>query len=63
MLLGHVQAEPAERGGVGEEAGVGLVGGLQQRARRGSGVVLGQEVADGVGERSVVLGDGDRHDR
>ena len=41
----------------------GLVGGFQQRPRRRSGVVLGQEVADGVGERSVVLGDGDRHVR
>ena len=61
VLFGHVKAEPAELGGVGVERGVLLGGGLEQRPCRCPSLALGQEVADGVGERAVVLRDGDRH--
>ena len=60
-VLGDVEPEPAEVGGLLEERRVGLVGGLQDGAGGGAGLVLGQEVGHCGGERAVVLGDGDRH--
>ena len=48
-----------ESGQLGPEVGRGLVGAVEQGAGRAPGVVLADEVADGVGEGTVVVGDGD----
>ena len=47
-LLGHVQPEPAEVAELVPEGGQRLGPGLEQAARRRAGLVLGQEVGDGL---------------
>ena len=60
-LLRDMQAEPAQVRDLGPKFGQRFLGSIEQGASRGSGSFLLQEVADGVGERFVVLGNGDRH--
>ena len=62
MLLGDVQAEPAEVGAASSQnVGQRLGRRLEQGAGGAAGVALGEEVGGGVGEGAVVFGDGDRH--
>jgi hypothetical protein len=35
---------------------------LEQAARGGAGLMLGEEVGDSLRERAVIFGDGDRHE-
>ena len=61
VLLGEVEPQPAQLHEVAPERGQLLGFGLQQRAGGAAGLPLGQEVRRGLGQRTVVIGDGDRH--
>ena len=60
VLLGHVQPEPAEPGDLLPRGGHRLVGGVEQRPRRGA--LPGEEEGAGhLGQRAVVVGDRQGH--
>jgi hypothetical protein len=61
VLLGQVEAEPAQLRDVAPERGQGLGLCFEQDPGRPSGIVLGQEVRGGLAKGAVVFGDGDRH--
>ena len=61
MVDRDVQAEQAEACQLGPEVRQGFRLGVEQGAGGGTGLVLGQEVGDGLRERAVLFGDGDRH--
>ena len=61
VLLGQVDAEPAQLRHVLPEGRAGLGVGLQQGPVRRQRVVVGQHAAHGGPERPVLVGDGDRH--
>ena len=63
MLLGDVQAQPAQLGHRRPRGGQLLRVVLEQHPGLAPQVVLDAEVGDDVGQGLVVLGDGDRHGR
>ena len=62
VLLGDVQPEPAQPAQFGPEGGQLLGLRVEQRPGRLPGAAGAQEVGHGLGERSVIIGDGDRHE-
>jgi hypothetical protein len=62
VFLADVQAQQSQLRQLGPVRRQRLVGCLEQGARRRARLVLGQEVCDGLGERAMIFGDGERHD-
>ncbi len=60
-VLRQVQTEPTELRELGPEFGQRVVGRLEPLASGAAQVALLGETAHGLGERAMVLGDGDRH--
>ena len=60
-FLGEMDPEQAEAGQLGPEARQPLLIGLEQAARDGAGLMLGEEVGDGLREHAVIFGYSNRH--
>jgi hypothetical protein len=61
VLLGQVQAEPAQLAQLGPVPGQRLGLGFEQGPGGAAGVTVGEELGHGLGQGPVIIGDGDRH--